>query len=341
MRFRAEAAILGQTRRLAARSEPIADAVGRVLATALAAATLNDPKNAQLKADARAQALAYFPAQTGTTADTLYAYAHSADSSVDPYADRAANRELVRPKLTYIMPREGADEPLTVPKGAEVLLETRLPYLTAEQRRAVLRSTALPGGYSVLDGPEQWGRLDLFTAADGYGRFETDVDVTLDATAHGFHAVDTWRNDIDGPGGLTLRGTGTLGLAGTNRFRGGIRVLGGTLAAAPGSLGDGNVLVSGGRLRLTGPTTARGQCGGVLAVTACHGGRAALHVVGKAEIGRGSTLELTVENEGGLMMVLRAGRVTGRFDRIIVRTPGYRAEPVYTGTAVLVRVRRA
>lgn len=79
--------------------------------------------------------------------------------------------------------REGRDAPLTVPKGAEVLLETRLPYLSADQRREVLRTTALPAGYVLLDGFEQWGRLDLFTAADGYGSFASDVTVTLDASA--------------------------------------------------------------------------------------------------------------------------------------------------------------
>ncbi|HWG25608.1 phosphatase PAP2 family protein [Actinospica sp.] len=45
---------------------------GRILATALAAAILYDPANATIKAAARAQALAYFEAQTGTTADTLF-----------------------------------------------------------------------------------------------------------------------------------------------------------------------------------------------------------------------------------------------------------------------------
>ncbi len=94
---------------------------GRIMATALAAAALADPANADLKAAARAQALAYFQEKTGTTADTLYAYAH-ADGS-DAYADRDANECAVRPRLTYVLTRRGRDEPLTVPKGAEVLLE--------------------------------------------------------------------------------------------------------------------------------------------------------------------------------------------------------------------------
>lgn len=130
---------------------------GRIMATALAAAALADPANAALKEAARAQALAYFTEKTGTTADTLPAYAHS-DAS-DAYADREANARANEPRLTYVLERQGRKTPLTVPKGAEVLLETRLPYLTAAQRREVLRTTALPSGYVMLDGFEQWGRL--------------------------------------------------------------------------------------------------------------------------------------------------------------------------------------
>lgn len=40
------------------------------------------------------------------------------------------------------------------PKGAEVLIETRLPYLNTEERRWVLYSTELPSRYEVLDDTE-------------------------------------------------------------------------------------------------------------------------------------------------------------------------------------------
>ncbi len=80
----------------------------------------------------------------------------------------------------------------------------------------MLRTTALPAGYVLLDGFEKWGRLDLFAAADGYGAFETDVSVTLDADAWGFAAADTWRNDIGGVGALVKQGSGTLTLTGDN-----------------------------------------------------------------------------------------------------------------------------
>jgi len=334
---------LSDTRITAGMHSPVDVVSGRILATALAAAILNDPANAQLKADARAQAAAYLQAKTGTTADTLFAYAHSGDSTVDPYADRAANARAVHPRLTYILPRRGRDVALTVPKGAEVLLETRQPYLTAAQRRAVLRSTALPAGYALLDGPEGWGRLDLFAAADGYGAFEGDVDVTLDAAAGGLHGADTWRNDIDGRGGLTLRGTGTLGLTGANRFGGGVRVLGGTLVAGSCSaLGSGDVEVRDGTLRVARSTSVCGgylQQGGVLAATLARGATA-LTVDGPAEIGKGSILELAVGAGCDLVPVLRARKLTGRFAAITVRTPGYKVEPVYTKTGLSVRVRR-
>ncbi len=121
---------------------------------------------------------------------------------------------------------------MTVPKGAEVLLETRLPYLDADQRREVLRTTALKAGYPLLDGPEQWGRLDHFAAADGYGRFDADVTVAMDAAEGGFSAADTWRGDIGGSGKLTKTGTGSLTLTGDNSFSGGVVLQEGTLRAA-------------------------------------------------------------------------------------------------------------
>ncbi|OAH11152.1 phosphatase PAP2 family protein [Streptomyces jeddahensis] len=325
---------------------------GRILATALAAAALYDPANAGLKAAARQQAAAYLQAQTGTTADTLYAYAHSAGTDTDPYADRAANERAVTPRLTYILPRQGDGRvPMTVPKGAEVLVETRLPYLTADQRREVLRTTALPSGYALLDGPEQWGRLNLFAAADGYGAFDGDVRVDLDASAGGFHAADAWRNDIGGRGSLTKLGTGSLTLTGANRYSGGTSVEAGTLVAASrDALGAGDVQVRGGSLRLTAGDGVRvrgsyGQASGAtldVAVGDCGG--PALTVSGSAVLARGSALELRVDDpaEGTVIQVLRArGGLRGRFGTITVRAEGrtYEAVPTYSANGVSVRLK--
>ncbi|MER5183003.1 phosphatase PAP2 family protein [Streptomyces sp. NPDC002896] len=349
----AHASAASHTRILSGMHSAIDVMGGRILATALAAAALYDPANADLKAAARQQAASYLRAQTGTTADTLYAYAHSAGTDTDPYADRAANERAVTPRLTYILPKRGNGRvPMTVPKGAEVLIETRLPYLTAEQRREVLRTTALPSGYVLLDGPEQWGRLNLFAAADGYGSFDGDVRVDMDAAAGGFHAADAWHNDIEGPGSLTKLGTGSLTLTGANRYTGGTSVEAGTLVAgSPDALGTGDVQVRGGSLRLTADDGVRvrgsyGQASGTtldVAVGDC--GAPALTVSGSAVLGRGSALELRVEGspaEGTIVRVLRAGGgLRGRFGTITVRAEGrtYEAVPTYSGSGLSVRLK--
>ncbi|MGW1750403.1 phosphatase PAP2 family protein [Streptomyces sp. NPDC002092] len=336
---------LSHTRIMAGMHSTVDVIGGRIMATALAAATLADPANAALKAAARAQALAYFEAQTGTTADTLYAYAHS--DATDPYADREANARAVRPRLTYVLTRHGRSEPLTVPKGAEVLLETRLPYLDADQRREVLRTTALPSGYVLLDGFEQWGRLNLFAAADGYGAFDSDVTVTLDAAAGGFGAADSWRNDICGDGGLTKRGSGTLTLTGHNKFTGGTVVKDGVLVAASShALGHGEVRVSGGTLRLQRPVQVHGvyaQESGALELTLRSGHEPALEVTRRAVLGRGSVLTLHLDADkppvaGSKVRVLCAAGLRGQFDRIELNSDRLRAVPVYTTEGLSVRL---
>lgn len=321
---------------------------GRVMATALAAAALADPANAELKAAARAQALAYFRERTGTTADTLYAYAHSAGTGTDPYADRDANARTVRPKLTYVLTRQGRDEPLTVPKGAEVLLETRQPYLDAAQRREVLRTTALPAGYVLLDGFEQWGRLNLFAAADGYGAFDSDVTVTLDAAAGGFGAADSWRNDIRGEGGLIKRGTGTLTLTGHNRYHGGTVVEDGVLVAgSANALGQGDVRVVGGTLRadkvlrVRGTYVQEGDTTLELLLRKNHG--PALEVSRRVVLGGGSVLSLRLDAErppvaGTTVPVIAAPQLRGQFDRVELNSGTLRAVPVYTTEGLSVRL---
>ncbi|MFJ8538935.1 phosphatase PAP2 family protein [Streptomyces sp. NPDC093591] len=339
---------LSHTRIVAGMHSTVDVLGGRVMATALTAAALTDPANAELKAAARAQALAYFEERTGTTADTLYAYAHSAGTGTDPYADRATNARTVRPKLTYVLTRDGRDEPLTVPKGAEVLLETRQPYLTAAQRREVLRTTALPAGYVLLDGFEQWGRLNLFAAADGYGAFDSDVTVTLDRAAGGFGAADSWRNDIAGDGGLTKRGTGTLTLTGHNRYHGGTMVEGGVLvAASPNALGQGDVRVVGGTLRadkvlrVRGTYVQQGDTTLELLVRKDHG--PALEVSRRVQLGRGSVLSLRLDAErppvaGTTVPVIEASQLRGRFDRVELNSDTLRAVPVYTADGLSVRL---
>jgi hypothetical protein len=63
--------------------------------------------------------------------------------------------------------------PEIMPVQAQVLLLTRFPYATDEQRTEILRSTALPSGFALLDGNtwDGWGRLNLYAAVCGDDSF--------------------------------------------------------------------------------------------------------------------------------------------------------------------------
>jgi autotransporter-associated beta strand protein len=341
---------VGDSRIASGMHSPVDVIGGRVLGTALAAATLCNPINAELKAAARAQAVEYFTSVTGVSADELYAYAHREGADTDRYADREANRAAHAPRLTYILERGDADAAMTVPKGAEVLLETRLPYLDAEQRREVLRTTALKAGYPILEGPENWGRLDLFTAADGYGRFDDDLTVTMDAAAGGFNAADTWRNDIGGTGTLTKAGTGTLTLTGDNAFSGGVTVQEGVLrAASENALGKGGATVTGGTLAVdTAQLELRALAlsNATLHVVLDDGGEPALDVAKQVTLDEGAVLKIALDPQrpptaGVELPVIKAKEVKGTFAEVVLDLPGYTATVEYEKKRVNVRINAA
>lgn len=202
---------------------------------------------------AQAQLRAKMGANNGVE---LWDAAHQDSVSEDRFADFEAARADYLRRLTFGFAQDPskAGQPAVVPKGMETLLETRFPYLSAEQRRAVLKTTAIDSGYPVLDDEEGFGRLNLFDAASGYGRFEADVTVTMSDRmdgfcASGFCSFDQWRNDISGAGKLNKLGAGTLALTGNNSYSGGTIVSAGTLRAdAAAALGSGAVYIDGGTL---------------------------------------------------------------------------------------------
>ena len=139
--------------------------------------------------------------------------------------------------LTYDLPAVGPTNLApVVPADAYVLIETRFPYLSVDQLDAILATTELPSG-GALDNGSGWARLNLYAAAGGYGAFPSNVTVNMNAALGGFNAFDVWSNNISGPGGLALQGSGTLVLAGDDTFTGGVNVRGGALGVTGSLLG--------------------------------------------------------------------------------------------------------
>lgn len=222
---------------------------GRILATEEVIKLLNNTPGyvadgedfAQEVADASVALHDYVLAECGVS------LAVCAADSPNAYSDYVTNKAAYTYALTYGMDPVG-DTTLApvVPEGAEVLLASRFPYLSAEQRRAVLASTELASGYA-LDNGAGYARLNLFAASGGYGYFDQDVSITMDAALGGFNAADSWMNDISGAGGLTLNGTGALTLNGANTYTGATVVNGGTLEVA-GSIVSPTTVNAGGTL---------------------------------------------------------------------------------------------
>ncbi len=347
----ARALEMGENRILAGMHSPLDVIGGRIQAQAsVAAAIATGANKGDLKTVAYQQAQSVMQTAAGvTTAEALNAYAHAGTTANDRFTDATAVRADVMRRLTFGLPMVGdATKAAVVPKGAEVLLETRLPYLDAAQRRVVLKTTALPSGSPLVDDAEGWGRLNLFAAADGYGAFNGDVAVTMDGTLGGFSATDSWRNDIAGKGKLSKAGTGTLRLAGANTFSGGAVVSAGTLAAdSTTALGGGDVYVKGGTLESAAPSAlniggAFTMSSGALKLVMTGTTNGSLKVGGNAVIVDGT---LSIAFAGGykpavgdtLTVLATGGQRGGRFTAVTVS--GFsKVTTNYTANGITVRI---
>ncbi len=219
---------LGESRILAGMHSPV-DVIGaRIEALAVVSYVLNTEQGAADAEAAHEAAQSYFGALAAEADMSLYDYAHrtvEAGGFIDGenvnidvfnnnfYEDHDAIKALYAECMTYGLPQDGnaAGQDPIVPLGAEALLRIRHPYLSDAQRRAVLHTTEVDSGYPILDKSNGWGRVNLVDAADGYGAFPGDVEVTMNADDGGFSALDWWRNDISGEGMLTKAGSGQSG----------------------------------------------------------------------------------------------------------------------------------
>ncbi|MFH5253812.1 phosphatase PAP2 family protein [Burkholderia semiarida] len=341
---------LGENRILAGMHSPLDVIGGRMLALAVSAANLTayagDAQAAYTQAHQTLQQL------TGTSAATFSAFARSGTTATDRFADYAANKAAFLRRMTFGFGAiESTNAPPVVPKGAEILLQTRFPYLSPDQRRVVLKTTELPSGYPVMDDAEGWGRLNLFAAADGYGAFNGNVIVSMDASQGGLNAADVWRNDVSGAGKLTLQGSGTLTLAGNNGYTGGTQVSGGTLAAASATaFGKGDVYVGpGGSVRIVAaaPVTVATRYTQLdnttleLDIDGNGGGR--LRVGGPLTIA-GGTLHVKFVNgyapkAGDTIALIDGAAAAAKFATVTV--DGFKATPVYTAAGVSITLSAA
>lgn len=348
--FLTRAAQMGENRIVTGMHSPLDVIGGRIQSTAMTAYAYNLDENRDILDKAYQNTGDVFGALAEEQDMSLYEFAHTVtedytfENAYDEKAweDHEANKAFYREKLTYGLPQTGTKglDPV-VPKGAEVLLETRQPYLDDQQRREVLYTTEIDSGYPVLDESYGWGRIDLVTASDGYGAFLGNVTVDMDADKGRFHAQDWWRNDITGAGMLTKQGTGTLTLTGDNSYAGGTLLQGGTLEATSETafgagdlyVEDGTVLVNGEKpLHVAGNVTM--EAGNLEIVM--NDDKTSL-TVDEVLYLDGGDLKLDLANyEAGQdtkVTLITADKVEGTFDQVMA--PGYSVTVSYEDDRVI------
>jgi membrane-associated phospholipid phosphatase len=195
----ARAADLGNNRILAGMHSPFDVIGGRIEATAIVATNIygalydangnrvdwTNPANTAAYAvyQAYTQTQKYLAKSCGTSnVEECIEKTEAKEADHDRHGDRDSDDFNLDPddtrgytyRMTYgLALASNARSPENVPVQAQVLLLTRFPYLTDEQRTEILRDTALPSGFALLDGNtwDGWGRLNLYAAVKGYDSF--------------------------------------------------------------------------------------------------------------------------------------------------------------------------
>ncbi|MBK0093431.1 MULTISPECIES: phosphatase PAP2 family protein [Erwiniaceae] len=135
----------------------------RMVAQRNVAHYLNDPKYRALFNEARDQMRTALEKECGTSLAECAKSAGKDDKYLSPEMKTFYNFTM-----TYNLPKlKESSQKVAVQDGAEVLLETALPHLSAHQRRELLAKSLIPSGYPLSgDNAEQsfWQRVDLVSA---------------------------------------------------------------------------------------------------------------------------------------------------------------------------------
>lgn len=131
----------------------------RMVAQRNVAHYMNDPAYRKMFDEARDQLRASLEKECGTS----IAECAKSNAQDDPWMSPDIQK-FYDFTMTYDLPKVSDDnKEVKVADGAEVLLETALPNLSAEQRRDLMKQTAYEGGHALTGNDEQtfWQRLDL------------------------------------------------------------------------------------------------------------------------------------------------------------------------------------
>jgi hypothetical protein len=148
---------------------------GRMMGQKIVQLRLADPEFAALMDEAAAELRSVLEAGCGDTLENCIA-------NDTPYLSTDDALAYYEDKLSYDFPLTGSTgAEIVVPEGAESLLSTSHPDLTAEQRREVLALTAIDSGHPLDAGEEEsWQRLNLVAAMNAEVTVNEDGSISID-----------------------------------------------------------------------------------------------------------------------------------------------------------------
>lgn len=197
--------------------------------------------------------------------------------------------------------------------GVATLVMEAFPYLSAEQVKNVLLTTATDLGDPGVDVVYGWGLINASKAIQGFKVFSSSIEINDSANSQ-------WSNNISGAGGFTKNGTGILTLSGKNTYTGDTNINAGTLVVN-GSISSELTVASVGTLSGTGLIAGNVQMSGTLSPGESPG---VLSVAGSLAL---ATRSLTVMDIDGTNL----GSGAGSHDRLNLTG----VESIFTADGVL------